>query len=115
MDDQSLEKKLEAAWDPTPPDGMRERVLAKAIQELPRKPEPARRRIFTWQVALSMAAVMTVIVCNTLDNRWMGGESMPPMSAQTCRALHQQRMEFAQAPGDWGGDTSTESPRGWYR
>ncbi len=107
MDDQTLEKKLKAAWDPTPPDGMRERVLAKAMNELP---TPARPRVFTWRVALSMAAVVVVIGCNLLDNHWMGGANLPPANSHIYQALR-SRTELARALGDISG----EVPGGHYR
>ncbi len=102
MDDQTLEKKLKAAWDPTPPDGMRERVLTRALNELP---IPTRPRIFTWRVALSMAAVVVVIGCNLLDNHWMGGANLPPANSQMYCAL-QSRIALARALSDVEMDVS---------
>ena len=107
MDNETLEKRLKAAWNPTPPDGMRERVLTKAMNELPK---PARPGIFTWRVALSMAAVVVVIGCNLLDNHWMGGANLPPASSQMYQALR-SRAELARALSD----TDYHNAGGYYR
>lgn len=65
MDEREIEKLLREAWRPQPPEGMRERVLERARQEL-----RSRHRWFAvrrWEAAWALIGVLIVLGAGISD------------------------------------------------
>ena len=88
MDDKHIEDMLRDSWSPEPPEGMRERVLGRARQEL-----PARRAgwgllgMSGWKLAFASLCLLTILVSNLADSArqvrlaaLMDGFSQPAVS-----------------------------------
>jgi len=69
MNDDRIEELLRKTWQPEPPEGMRERVLARAYKKMAKR----RRFDFTWMLgwkpALTALGIAIVLLSNMDDNR----------------------------------------------
>lgn len=64
MDDRRIEEMLRESWTPTPPDGMRERILRRTREELlSRRSAPGR-----WKLALATIGLLVVLVTGVSDH-----------------------------------------------
>ena len=68
MDDKRIEDVLRESWQPEPPDGMRDRVLRTARQELTRAHRPLAR-VLRWRPLLASLAAVIVLLTNIADHR----------------------------------------------
>jgi len=68
MDENRVEKTLRESWKPEMPDGMRERVLRAAREELLRAHRP-RARFLHWKPLLAGIAAVIVLSTNIADYR----------------------------------------------
>lgn len=92
MDDRHVEDLLLKSWTPRTPDGMRDRTLRRARQELARK-QPAPLFILrNWKLALACIGILIVVLLGISDNARsqrlaavIGGGSGTPASTP-CRA-----------------------------
>lgn len=68
MNDDRIEELLRRTWQPEPPEGMRERVLARAYEKMAKR----RRFDFTWMLgwkpALTALGIVIVLLSNIADN-----------------------------------------------
>lgn len=73
MNDKRIEEMLRECWTPQEPDGMRDRVLRRSREELPRR--NSRRPVFGfigWKPALVGLAFLVIIVTGLLDGMYQG-------------------------------------------
>jgi len=68
MDDKHIEDMLRDSWSPEPPEGMRERVLGRAREELlARKAGRGLRGINGWKLAFASLALFAILVSNLVE------------------------------------------------
>ena len=101
MDDKRIEDMLRESWKAEPPDGMRDRVLRTARQELTRADRPLAR-VLRWKPLLASLAVGIVLLTNIADHRVQtrlaaltDGHSTTNITAPVNRDFLRQRREIA--------------------
>jgi len=87
MDDRHIEEMLRESWKPEPPEGMRERVLRRARQELARSGRPVIG-ISRWRFAAASLALLAILLTGLSDaarqsrlSAMMDGASSPKITA----------------------------------
>ena len=68
MDDKRIEDMLRDSWQPSTPNGMRDRTLRLARQELSKR----KRLVFgisRWKIALTALGIVIVLLTNTANSR----------------------------------------------
>ena len=109
MNDDRMEELLRKTWQPEPPEGMRERVLARAYKKM------AKRRGFDfswmlgWKPALTALGIVIVLLSNVADDRrearltaMIGGPgaSSPARNSDYLRMRREMNEMLARLPVD---------------
>lgn len=101
MDDKRIEDMLRESWKAEPPDGMRDRVLRAARQELTRSHRRGIRSL-GWKPLLASLAVVIILLTNIADHRVQtrlaaltDGHSTTNITAPVNRDFLRQRREIA--------------------
>ena len=119
MNDDRMEELLRKTWQPEPPEGMRERVLARAYEKMAKR----RRFDFTWMLgwkpALTALGIAIVLLSSIADNRrearltaMVGGPgvSSPTRSGDYLRMRREMNDMLASMPVD--GRSAGQSQEG---